>query len=91
MIGGHLSDVGVLAKPAAKIAAHRCNGIRQGVGQKMKQGLFFNGVNVPGNEIAENKGFEGTALVFTHRAYPPAAILDHATMTAKVAFDLVVL
>jgi hypothetical protein len=46
---------------------------------------------VPGNEIAVNKGFEGTTPVFTHRAYSAAAVLDHTAMTAEVAFDLVAL
>jgi hypothetical protein len=91
MISGHLGDVGILAETATKIAAHRGNGIRQGVGQKMKQGLFFNGINVSGYEIPVNKGFKGAAPVLTHRAYSPAAILDHTAMTAKVAFDLIVL
>jgi hypothetical protein len=91
VICGHLGDVGILAETAAKIAAHRGNGIRQGVGQKMKQGFFFNGINVPGNEITVNKGYEDTAAVFTHRAYSAAAVLDHTAMTAKVAFDLFII
>ena len=43
----------------------------------MKQGLFFNGINVPGNEIAVNKGFEDTTPVFAHRANLwPAPLAD---------------
>jgi hypothetical protein len=56
----------------------------------MKQGLFFNGINVPGNEITVNKGFEGAAPVFTHSAYSPAAILDHTAMAAKIALNFIV-
>ena len=91
MIGGHLGNIGILTEPAAKIAAHRGDGIRKGVGKKMKQRLFFNGINVPGNQFAVYQGFQGTLAVFTHRANTPATIFNNAAVAAKVAFDLVVL
>ena len=56
----------------------------------MKQGLFFDGVNVPGNKIAVNKGLKGTVPIFAHRAYSAVAVFDHTAMTAEVAYDFVV-
>jgi hypothetical protein len=57
----------------------------------MKQGLFLDGINVPGNKIAVNKGIEDSPPVFAHRAYSAAAVLNHTTMTAKTALDFFVL
>jgi hypothetical protein len=91
VIGGHLSDIGVLAKLAAKVAANRRNGVRKGAGQKMKQGFFFDGINVPGNEFAVNQCLQDTARIFTNAANSPTTVFDHTAMTAKVALDLVVL
>ena len=57
----------------------------------MKQGLFFDGINVPGNQIAVDQGFKNTVPVFTHPTYPPPAVLDHTAMTAQVALNLFIL
>ena len=91
VIGGHLGDIGILAESAPKIAAHRGNGVRQGIGQKMKQGFFFDGINMPGNQITVNQGFEDTIPVFAHRAYSAAAVFDHTAVAAQIAFDFFVL
>jgi hypothetical protein len=90
-IGGHLSDVGILAKTAAEVAADGGNGIRKGPGKEMKQRFFFNGINVPGYELTVDQGLQNAGLVFAHTAYPAATVFDYTAMAAKVAFNLVFL
>jgi hypothetical protein len=84
-IGGHLSNVGILAKAASKVAADGGNGIRKCSGKEMKQRFFFNGINVPGYEPTVYQGFKNAGLVCAHIAYPSAAVFDCTTMAAKVA------
>jgi hypothetical protein len=57
----------------------------------MKQGLFFDGINVPGNKFTVNQRLQDTARIFPHAANSPTAVFDHTAMTAKIAFHLVVL
>jgi hypothetical protein len=90
-IGGHLSNVGILAKAAFKVAANGGNGIGKRSGKEMKQRLFFNGINVPGYELTVDQGLQNASLVFTHIAYPSAAVFDYTTMAAKAAPYLVFL
>jgi len=46
-----LGDVGVLAKQASEVTPYGGNGIGKGPGQKMKKGLFFNGIYMPGDHL----------------------------------------
>jgi hypothetical protein len=60
MVGGHLSDIRVLTKKATEIAAHRSDGIRTTPGKEMKQGFFFNGIAVVGNNLFIYKAYKGS-------------------------------
>jgi hypothetical protein len=79
-----------LTEAAAKVATDGGDRIRKGSRQKMKQGFFFDGINVPGDELAIDQGIENTTLIFSYAANAPSAAFNHTTMTAKIAFDIVV-
>jgi hypothetical protein len=51
----------------------------------MKQGLFFNRIDVLGDELTVDQGIQNAGVVFTHIANPSAAVFDYTTMAAKVA------
>jgi hypothetical protein len=87
MISGHLGNIGILAKPAAKVTAHGGNRIRKSARQKMKQGFFFDGIHMPGNDFTINQRVKFAGLILAHAAFTPSAIFYHATMAAQVAFD----
>jgi hypothetical protein len=57
----------------------------------MKQRLFFNGIDVPGNDLSVNQCFQNTCPVFPNTAYAPTTALYITAMVAKIAFDLVIL
>jgi hypothetical protein len=84
-IGRHLGNIGILAKAAFKVAADSGNGIRRCPGKEMKQGFFFNRIDVLGDEITIDQGIQNTGVVFTHIANPSAAVFDDTTMAAQVA------
>jgi hypothetical protein len=90
VIGGHLGNIGVLTKPAPQVATDRSNGIRKRARQKMKQGFFFDGINMTGDGFAIDQSQQHAGPVFSNAAYSPAAFFYDAPMAAQVAFDLFV-
>ena len=51
-------------------------------GQEVEQGLFLNGVDVLGNDLAVIEAVEGAVLVFPDVAEPPFARIDLAFVGA---------
>jgi hypothetical protein len=82
MIGRHLGNIGVLAKPAPQVAADGGDGIRKRAREKMKQGFFFDRINMTGDNFAINQGMQHAGPVFANAAFPPAAFLYNAAMAA---------
>jgi hypothetical protein len=48
----------------------------------MKQGLFFDGVNMPRNDLAINQRLQTASLILTNAAFTSTAIFYHAAMAA---------
>jgi hypothetical protein len=57
----------------------------------MKKRLFFNGIDVPGDDLSVNQCFQNTSTVFPNTAYSTTTFLYVTAMVAKIAFDLVTL
>jgi hypothetical protein len=90
MIDRHLGNIGILAKFAPKVAADGGDGIRERAREKMKQGFFFDRINMAGDNFAINQRMQHAGPVFANAAFPPAACFYDAAMAAQVAFDLLV-
>jgi hypothetical protein len=78
------------AKLAPEIATHRGNRIRKRSRQEMKQGFFFDGIDMAGNDFAINQGEQFAGLILTHAAKPPAAFFYDTAMAAQAAFYFVI-
>jgi hypothetical protein len=73
---------------AAEIAANRGNGKRPAAGQKVKQGLFLNGINMFRHQPAIDQAVQNPALILPHPADATMPILDPAVMGTKFTVDL---
>jgi hypothetical protein len=82
MIGRHLGNIGVLAKPAPEVAADGGDGIRKRAREKMKQGFFFDRINMTGDNFAIDQSKQHAGLVFSNAAYSPTAFFYDAPMAA---------
>jgi hypothetical protein len=85
MIGRHLGNIGILAKFAPQVAADGGDGIRKRAREKMKQGFFFDRINMAGDNFAINQlnqRLQHAGLVFSNAAFPPAAFFYDAAMAA---------
>ena len=87
---GILGDVVVLAVEAHEVAAVGGDGIRAGTRQKVKQGLFLNGVDMLGNDSAVIEAVEGAVLVLPDVAEPSFARIDLALVGAQKTLDLLI-
>jgi hypothetical protein len=48
----------------------------------MKEGLFFNGVHMPCDDLAINQRLQTASLILTNAAFTPTAVFYHAAMAA---------
>jgi hypothetical protein len=55
----------------------------------MKQGFFFDGIDMPCNELIIHQGLQDSGLVFPDTADSPAPCFDNASMAAKDALYLI--
>jgi hypothetical protein len=76
MVGRHLGDIGILAKLAAKVAAHGGHGIGKRSGQKVIEGFFFNRIDMLRNQFPIYQRFQTAALVFPYTANSPPPLFD---------------
>jgi hypothetical protein len=83
----HLGDICILAKPAAKIASNGRNGIGIRARKKMKQGLFFNGIRMSGDQTAIDQGHQPALGVFPDSANASFSRGNTTTVGAEVALD----
>jgi hypothetical protein len=91
VIRRHLGDIRILAKPAAKITPHRGNGVGKAARQKMKERFFFDGINVPGDDLAVHQGFQHSGLIFPDTANTASTFFYHTAVTAQIAFNFMIL
>ena len=85
---GILGDLVVLAMFAAEIAAHCGNGIGKGAGQQVKDGFFFDGVDVFADQAAVVEAVKDPALIFPDLADPAASFANQAMVMAEQAADM---
>jgi hypothetical protein len=69
---------------AAEIAARGGYGEGSGTREKMKQGFFFDGVDIHGDHFPVYEAEEGAIDVLADRAYPSLAFLYNTGMGAKM-------
>ena len=79
---GILGDVIILAMEAQEIAPRGGNGIGPGARQEMEQGLFLNGIDLLGHDMAVVEAVEGALLVFPDVAEAPLTRIDLAFVGA---------
>ncbi len=56
----------------------------------MKQGFFFDGVAVPGNNFSINQTEKGPCLVFPYAAKAPFTLFNDTEMITESALDFIV-
>jgi hypothetical protein len=88
VIGGHLGNIGILAKFTPQVATDGGNGIRKRAWQKVKQGFFFDRINMTRDGFVIDQGQQHAGPVFSNGAYSPAVFFYDAPMAAQIAFDL---
>jgi hypothetical protein len=87
LVVGHLGDIRILAKAAFEITSDRGYGKGIASWKKMKQGFLFNGVHVPGYDLAINQAHQCTALVFPYPANPPFPLPYQAVVATEKTPD----
>jgi hypothetical protein len=53
----------------------------------VKQGLFFNGINMSGNDFAVNQIFQKSGSVLPNIADTACAVSDETSVAANIASD----
>jgi len=86
--GGKLGDLPVLAERTPEIAAHDGNGKGGGAGQEMVEGLFFDGVDVGGDQVAVGMGPQFPVPILAHAADAEPPARHPAAMIAEAALDV---
>jgi hypothetical protein len=86
-----LGYIGILTEKAFKITSHRGNGKGKTPRKKMKERFFFDGVDMPGYELAVHKCLQYTGSIFTDIAYASLSLFDDTALVAEVALDAFVL
>jgi hypothetical protein len=85
---GILGDLVVLAVFAVEIAAHCGNGIGKGTGQQMKDGLFFDGVDVFADQATVVEAVEDSAPILPDLADSSVAFTNQTVVAAEQAADM---
>jgi hypothetical protein len=85
-----LRNLPVLTKPAAKIASRSGNRETRRARKKMIQWLFFNRVNVAGDNLTINMGIKYPLIVVPHPAKTKVSFAYPATVAAQMTTHLTV-
>jgi hypothetical protein len=81
-LAGIMGNLIILAVEAHEVAAHGGHGVRPGARQEMEQRLFFNGVEMCGNDSAIVEAVKDAVLVFPDVAEAPFPRFDPAFVGA---------